>query len=313
LHQPESFSAGVKWGGFSGKRVHKVGRRCDAPHRFVGQRFDNDVGLAAVVLDSAHPTKVINWYKSDYYKKLVTLTHKWYTEGLIYKDAAINQEMPEELIKANSVLGEMTGSEIGVEASKTAQIGYPIVAQKMATGLITTTALRKFVWVTPAYSKKADAAVKFLTLMYTNADITNLLDWGIEGRDYVAKSDGTIDYPSGVTANTCPYHGMDFLYGNQYLAKVWAGNPPDLRAQSKAENQAATPSPLLGFSYDTTPVQNELAAIQNLLKQYQPGLESGTVDPDKELPKFLAAVDEAGGEKVIAEIQKQLDAWYAKK
>jgi putative aldouronate transport system substrate-binding protein len=69
----------------------------------------------------------------------------------------------------------------------------------------------------------------------------------------------------------------------------------------------------LGFAFDPTPIQNEISAITNIITQYRPTLESGTVDPSSELPKFLKAMDDAGAEKVIIEIQRQLDAWKAAK
>jgi putative aldouronate transport system substrate-binding protein len=145
--------------------------------------------------------------------------------------------------------------------------------------------------------------------MYTNAEISNLLTFGIEGRDYVDKDDGTIGYPAGVTAQTVPYHMVEFLFGNQFMLKVWEGNPPDLRQQALAKNRSMQVSPLLGFTMDTTPVQNELMSMSNVFVQYYGALTSGSVDLDENLPIFLRALDEAGVERFIAEAQRQLDAW----
>jgi putative aldouronate transport system substrate-binding protein len=43
------------------------------------------------------------------------------------------------------------------------------------------------------------------------------------------------------------------------------------------------------------------------------GLESGSLDPDVVLPQFLEALNAADINKVIAENQRQLDAWLAAK
>ncbi|MBO9608448.1 MAG: DUF3502 domain-containing protein, partial [Paenibacillaceae bacterium] len=40
-------------------------------------------------------------------------------------------------------------------------------------------------------------------------------------------------------------------------------------------------------------------------------LSIGAVDPDVELPKFLEKLKNAGADAIIAEKQKQLDAWKA--
>jgi putative aldouronate transport system substrate-binding protein len=267
--------------------------------------------LAVVFLDN--PDKVVNIYRTVNYRKQLERIHDWYKKGYVYKDALINTESQETLIKNNVGITWTTGSELGVEIAKLAQTGHRIKAVKADTGMITTGAMTKFFWAVPAHSKEPEAALRFLNLMYTNSDICNLLTWGIEGRDYVTKPDGTIDFPPGVTVTNVPYHTMDFVWGNQYLAKVWSGNPPDLREQAKRENQSALNSPLLGFSIDTAPIQNEIATISNIILQYRPGLESGMVDPATGLPEFIQALDAGGAEKMIVEIQKQLDAWKAAK
>jgi putative aldouronate transport system substrate-binding protein len=146
-------------------------------------------------------------------------------------------------------------------------------------------------------------------MLYTDKRIVNLLTFGIEGRDYVTRPNGTITYPEGVTAQTVPYHMVEFVYGNQFLMHIWEGNPPDLRQQALKENQTAPVSATMGFLFNPAQVQNELSAVTNLLNQYRPPLETGTVDPETELPKFLKALDDAGAQKIINETQKQLDAW----
>jgi putative aldouronate transport system substrate-binding protein len=264
---------------------------------------------AAVAFLNKDPYTVVNWYNSDEFKTLLSYARKWYLAGYVYKDSTINNEMPEELVKSNKGITWFTGSEIGVEANKSAQTGYPIRAKELAVTPLSTNSLNKFVWAIPSYSKEGAAAMKFMNLMYTNAEISNLLTFGIEGRDYVGKDDGTIGYPDGVTAQTVPYHMAEFLFGNQFMLKVWEGNPPDLRQQALAKNRAMQVSPLLGFTMDTTPVQNELMSMSNVFVQYYGALTSGSVDPGENLPIFLKALDEAGVERFIAEAQRQLDAW----
>jgi putative aldouronate transport system substrate-binding protein len=39
------------------------------------------------------------------------------------------------------------------------------------------------------------------------------------------------------------------------------------------------------------------------------GLKAGQLDPEENLPKFLEKQKAAGSDKIIAEAQKQLDAW----
>jgi putative aldouronate transport system substrate-binding protein len=270
---------------------------------------DSQTGLAIAMFSD--PSKVINFYKTDIYKAGLTKARELYQKGLVYKDAAINTEMPEELMKAGKGFSVITSGELGIDAMKTSQVGYPVKSVKIMDNSLMTTAMTRFVWIVPSFSKKAPAALKFLNLMLTREDISNLLTWGIQGRDWVLNKDGTASYPTGVTAQNVKYHAEDFLWGNQYLIHPWAGNDPNLRAATLKQNQGMAKSPLLGFSYDSAPIQNELSSIYNVIKQYRPALQSGSVDPNTELPKFIKALDDAGAQKVIDTVQSQLTTWLA--
>jgi putative aldouronate transport system substrate-binding protein len=259
-----------------------------------------------------NPDEVVNFYKTEDYLKNLQRVHRWYNNGWIYKDAAIStSDRAEDLVKGNKGFSWITASELGVEAAKTGMTGYPITAIKMTSGLITTSSLRKVARIVPSFSKEGPAAIKFLNLMNTREDLSNLMAWGIEGRDWEVKSDGTAGFPAGINVSNVLFHNVDYFAGNQFLTRVWEGNDPRLRELAKAENQSAPKSPLLGFSFDPVPIQNEISAITNIIAQYRPALESGSVDPAVELPKFIKAMDAAGAEKVINEMQRQLNAWKA--
>lgn len=92
---------------------------------------------------------------------------------------------------------------------------------------------------------------------------------------------------------------------------IWEGDAPDIWEQTKAENESALKSKAFGFTYDSTGVSNELAALSNVKAQYAPALGSGTVDPAETLPKFIEELKKAGIDKVIETKQEQLDKWLA--
>ncbi|MDO8685174.1 MAG: DUF3502 domain-containing protein, partial [Clostridiales bacterium] len=69
------------------------------------------------------------------------------------------------------------------------------------------------------------------------------------------------------------------------------------------------PGALLGFTLDAEPIKTELAAIATVLAKYLTQLNAGIVDVDVELPKLLNALKDAGSEKIVAEKQRQVDAW----
>ena len=54
-----------------------------------------------------------------------------------------------------------------------------------------------------------------------------------------------------------------------------------------------------------------MTACVNVVNQYNLPLLAGIVDYEEVLPQFLAALEDAGIDKIIAEKQAQLDAWAA--
>ena len=70
-------------------------------------------------------------------------------------------------------------------------------------------------------------------------------------------------------------------------------------------------SEALGFKFDISNVTNELAAISNVLSEFKFALYSGSVDIDEYLDKMNTKLKEQGLQKVIDEMQTQIDAWKA--
>ena len=73
------------------------------------------------------------------------------------------------------------------------------------------------------------------------------------------------------------------------------------------------PSKALGFTFDPSPVADQVTACANVIAQYYLPLINGEVDIDSVLPVFQQALRDAGIDNIIAEKQAQLDAWLASK
>ena len=277
---------------------------------FAGSTAYDNLGDTYKIIAVDDSGKVFNYFASEKYKAMIDRVRGWYEKGYVYKDSATTEEQGDNLIKTNVTFSTCINSELGVEASHGAATGYELVAKKLVTYPIGTGSTTKFTWAVPVCAKEPEAAVKFLNLMYTNKEIANLFAWGVEGRDYVVNDQGLATYPDGVDASSVQYHTADFLYGNQFLVYPWEGAAVDLRDQAKAEMEEGGVSPFLGFSCDTSKVANELTAIANVISEYKPGIETGTLDASK-YDEFLQKLSAAGVDKVIAEYQTQLDAWKA--
>jgi len=143
-------------------------------------------------------------------------------------------------------------------------------------------------------------------LFNTDEYFNNLINFGLEGSHYV-KEGSNIIKPGPESDKYNP--GTPWMFGNQFINYLWANEDPQKWDKFKSFNGDATGTNTLGFIFDPSKVKNEIAACNNVWGQYVPALETGTVDPDEYLPKAIAAFKEAGADKIVAEKQRQLDAW----
>ena len=80
----------------------------------------------------------------------------------------------------------------------------------------------------------------------------------------------------------------------------------------KQLNENAKPSPMLGFSLDTSSIQTELANCNAVYEKYYPELFTGAQEPRKLVEKIKKELETAGWETIRAEAQKQVDAFSGK-
>ncbi|RCX09913.1 putative aldouronate transport system substrate-binding protein [Anaerobacterium chartisolvens] len=273
-------------------------------------KYDTLSDSFGVLMDYGQDLKVVNYFESQEYKDKLKLMRDWYQKGYIMQSIATSKEDQHTLIKTGKVYSYISPSKPGIATQESAQNGYDCYVQEYSKPFASTFNVSLWQWVVPVSCKTPDKAVQMLNLMYTNADLENLLAWGIEGKHYEKKSDGTIGFPSGVTDKTSGYFtNQPWMFGNEFLTHVWTGNPADIWEQTKKFNESAVISKAMGFAFDSTSVKSEVVALNNIWQQYRMGLENGAVDPEKIYPQFISKLKAAGIEKVIAEKQKQLDAW----
>ena len=73
----------------------------------------------------------------------------------------------------------------------------------------------------------------------------------------------------------------------------------------------------MGFVFDTTPVLNEVAACTNVVAEFQKDIATGQFGSEEEVDEVIDEFNEKltanGVDKVVAEVQKQIDEWMAAK
>lgn len=148
---------------------------------------------------------------------------------------------------------------------------------------------------------------------YKSQEFNDLINWGIQGEDWVLTDDNLAAYPEGVDASNVGYHNdMGYIYPNQFAGHPWEGNPIDIWEQYEKYNSEMMTSKAYGFTFDSTPVTMEETQLASVYEQYSKDLAFGVVDIDSKLKEFNDALYAAGLQTVMDEKQKQLNEWLEK-
>ena len=267
-----------------------------------------------VIMMGQQDTQLVNLFESEEYYSLLKRMEKWFAAGIINQEAPTADIQWADIIPTGNILGRFARSKPGYELQETVRYGVDLKTCKIMDPILDSAQVQFMAWAVPVTSAYPEKAVALMNLFYSDPVVINLVSYGIEGKHYEIKDaeTGIIGYPEGVTTATSGYApGMNYGVGNELIGYVWEGNEPDIWAQLDQFNKSANASPVLGFAFDNSSVVNEISACNNVLAKYAVSMEIGCVNVDEELPKFQQELKSAGIEKIIAEKQKQIDAWYA--
>ena len=149
--------------------------------------------------------------------------------------------------------------------------------------------------------------MKYLELLETDPYVINLITYGIEGVHYEKVSDNVVRPIEGVS-----YAQQSWAWGNVFNTYTLENQEEDVWEQTKEMNDNARKSPILGFGFNSEPVQNELVNVNTVVTEYS-GILTDERDMDELYDQFLADLEVAGVDKVIAEMQSQIDEFLANK
>ncbi|MEE0419427.1 MAG: ABC transporter substrate-binding protein [Lachnospiraceae bacterium] len=259
------------------------------------------------ILDPEVPDslKVVNLFETDAWTQAVYRVRRWYEKGYIRKEVLTSQESGTDLQNQGKVFACVTMLNLDdhLEAGELEKVVIP-----MTECLATSSVAQRIEWVIPAKSNVPQKAMQMLNLMYTDAEIVNLLQYGIEGVHYEIQKDGTMLHQHDVTGKSTYYreYGQS---GNQSLLVAASKLGTDYEEKRRKREDSTVYSKAYGFIFDKRGISGELEAIRTVIQEYRVPLELGMVDPDTELSVFREKLWEAGIDNAIGEKQRQLDKW----
>lgn len=263
------------------------------------------------VLDNyGETTEVVNYYETDEFKNLVKQMRSWYEAGYVSKDLATCTENNSSMMRAGNMFSFCNNVKPDTAAETANTTGQDIAVWQYNENFLTTWGTSAYGFCVSSNSENPGKAVELYNFIFNSSEANDLLNWGVEGNDWVEAADGSATFPEGVTLDTVGYHqGYGWCMPNQQVGHVWEGTDPNVfEAYTKARDEASV-SPLYGFGFNSTEVTNEIAALTAVQEEYVYTICSGSVDPDTEIDRFNKALYDAGLQKVMDAKQTQIDKW----
>lgn len=255
------------------------------------------------VLMGADSTTIVNLFETEEYKSYIEHLRAWNLAGYIHPDASTTDTTINAMQDAGVSAGYfMVGAPIQAgEDDYIINLGEHYQASAGMGG-----------WVIPSSAEEPEAAIRFVDLVWQDAELANLIQWGIEGKHYqvLDESIGLIGFPEGVDATTSTYYNTLGLWGDTREVFIWNASVTQADNDAYSAKAMANQTQGIGIGYSSANVVNEIAALAAVVAQYIPALESGSVDLDTYYPEFIQALKDAGIETVIADKQAQFDAQY---
>ena len=263
--------------------------------------------------------KVVPFEQTKAFKDAAVLAKKWYDDGIIAKNMMVDKEQYSAKTRSGVAFSALASHEI---ATMNTQFADPTTMKSDYVGLYADkkTANRSALANLVAINKNAanpERSLMFLNLLSTSQEMYDLLIYGIKGKTYELDGQAAV-YPKGMNGSTSNYQDYTGVWGfwkpqfmrpnSMYPAGFW----------QKEAQVAATPpqmeNPLDGLFVSTDNVKNEVAARDQIFSESGKLLQYGAVtDVNKAVADYIQKQKAAGVDKIVADIQKQVDAFLAAK
>jgi putative aldouronate transport system substrate-binding protein len=164
-----------------------------------------------------------------------------------------------------------------------------------------------------------------LNLVNTDSELATMMRFGIEGKHYIKNDQGKMQFEGserngGERADYGYYYWYAAPVGNLTIVNAPEGliGPNGIMlTEMQKYNQTAVIPNHMGFVFDITPVSNEVAACTNVVMEYRDTLRNGQLGSEEEvdttIDEFVAKLKSNNVDKIVAEVQSQINTWKAGK
>jgi len=262
---------------------------------------------------------IFNLYETPEYLELCKFMQRMTEQNVFVYDRDSNTEQVNNWVEEGVLLGQHTWGLVWVsENFMSKNYTSDILLPEMV--WTDTGNFQGIGWSISSKSAEPERAMMVINLFNTDSFLATLVRFGIEGEHYLRDSAGKMVL-EGSPRNSDP---ANYGYVNWY--GPWLGNllvvetpesfgGPDnivLKRIDDFNNSALIPTHM-GFVFNQDPIQNELAACDNVIAEYGQILREGMMESEQHVIEtvdaFVDKLKANGSQKIVDEVQQQVDAF----
>ena len=271
------------------------------------EAFGGDLNYG-VIFEPVENMEIVNAYESSQYREYCETIKRWRKQGYIPTDSIFGGENGEKLFYNEKAFYQWSSvSPASERIIRGKHLDFEQVLLALTENVLSTESVVESTWGITASCENPEKAMEFLNLLYTDAEVANLLQNGLEVQEYEKVSENVIRYAdeSGLG------YGTSFsFFGDGCQLYYFEPATENFHEELKAFDRQARISLTMGYLFDPSGLSPEIAAVSSVVSEYRPILETGMADDVQEfLDEFNFALKQAGIDRIIEENRRQLDIW----
>lgn len=261
--------------------------------QILGVRYDDTEGRVCFTLE-----------EPDIYSALETF-YDWNKKGIINPDAATLTEA-----RIYNMWRIAQGWESAGVTSWGPQMGKDVVVAKVGDTILSNETVRGSMNMISTNTKYPEKCLQLLNLVNTDTTLRDMFYYGEEGVNFEYVD---VDGAKKVHKIVEDWPMAGYTQGTFFTVTPVETDTGDQWGEIKALNEQAVSSCMLGFTFDTTEVGDQLANCREIWLRYRSEVMTGVKDPAEVIPQIKEELEKAGWQAVMDEAQRQVDEFLAQK
>jgi len=277
-----------------------------------------DIGFNTLYIDVNDATaKVVPLEQTELFKEAVHLAKKWYDTGVISKNALADKDN-EPFVTGKVFAGKSTSGALYEVTNFTDKSAVKAAVEVYPNKKFARDSQMNNAMAINANAANPERMLMFMDLLSSDQEVYDLFFYGIKDKTYTLDADGVV----GFTASEDPAKPLWQSWFNWGFYRSALARPTASSSAEAMKNNLAyasrsniVASPLAGFVPSPDAIKTELTQRAQLSSEQGKLLLSGIVkgDIDTAINAYIEKQKAAGLDKIIADVQKQIDEFLATK